>query len=308
MHRDLTEPEAKHLDGNGRADHVTYPSLDEFLNANRGNGLKGPLALVFAEDEIALDETLNHLVRRGFDPVLALIPDSFTLSSDTAGAVHRIQFDCTRENVFEAVNATIDAAPGSWIHYCYNAEFLFYPFCETRSVSELLTFHAEERRESMLTYVVDLYAGDLQKYPDAVSLDDAMFDGSGYYALNRPETETGHPRDRQLDFFGGLRWRFEEHVPKGSRRIDRISLFRAKRGLRLLRDHTFSEPEYNTYACSWHHNLTATVCSFRAAKALKCNPGSAAAIASFHWQKSVPFEWTSQQLLDFGLMEPGQWF
>ena len=78
--------------------------------------------------------------------------------------------------------------------------------------------------------------------------------------------------------------------------------------MQLRRDHTFSEPEYNTYACPWHNNLTAAVMSFRAAKALRRNPGSRDAIASFAWHNSVPFEWRSQQLLDLGLMEPGQWF
>ena len=73
-------------------------------------------------------------------------------------------------------------------------------------------------------------------------------------------------------------------------------------------DHTFNDEEYNTYSCPWHHNLTAAVCSFRAAKALKTNPGSSEEIPSFMWFNSVPFEWQSEQLLDLGLMEPGQWF
>jgi len=48
--------------------------------------------------------------------------------------------------------------------------------------------------------------------------------------------------------------------------------------------------------------------SFRAAKALRRNPGSRYEIASFAWYNSVPFEWRSRQLLELGLMEPGQWF
>ena len=71
---------------------------------------------------------------------------------------------------------------------------------------------------------------------------------------------------------------------------------------------TFSEEEWNTYACPWHNNLTAAVCSFRTAKALRTNPGSRRAIRSFHWHNSVRFSWQSQQLMDLGLMEPGQWF
>jgi hypothetical protein len=133
-------------------------------------------------------------------------------------------------------------------------------------------------------------------------------DKSGYYALSRSEPGTGHPRERQLDFYGGLRWRFEEHIPRDRRKIDRIALFQAKPGLRLRPDHTFSDEEYNTYACPWHNNLTVAIISFRTAKALKTNAGSAFDIPTFKWHNSVPFEWNSQQLLDLGLMEPGQWF
>ena len=134
-------------------------------------------------------------------------------------------------------------------------------------------------------------------------------DRSGYYALARPSDSTDTPpKDRQLDFYGGLRWRFEEHVPASRRRIDRISLFKAKPGLRIGANYTFNDEEYNTYACPWHHNLTAAVCSFRTAKALKKNPGSTFDIQTFKWHNSTPFEWHSRQLLDLGLMEPGQWF
>ena len=115
-------------------------------------------------------------------------------------------------------------------------------------------------------------------------------------------------RSLTFDFFGGLRWRFEEHVPADRRRIDRIGLFRAKPGLRLRGDHTFSEAEYNTYACPWHNNLTAAICSFRAAKALRTNAASRFEVGSFLWPSSERFTWGSRQLLDLGLMETGQWF
>jgi hypothetical protein len=135
------------------------------------------------------------------------------------------------------------------------------------------------------------------------------FDGAGYYSLTRrDEAADWAPLDRQVDLFGGLRWRFEEHVPWTRRRIDRISLFRAKPGLRMLPDFTLSDAEMNTCNSPWHNNLTAAVCSFRTAKALRTNPGSRAAIQQFMWRNSVKFEWNSQQLMNLGLMEPGQWF
>jgi len=287
-----------------------YPSLDQFITSQRSALAKGPIALVLVEDDVEIDTTLRHHLQMGFTQVLALMPPMFELPRDLQDTVHLIDYDMSRDGATEAVvNAVIDAAAGQWIYYCYNAEYLFFPFCETRTIAEMLAFHTEERRASMLTYIIDLYADDLDLYPQAVSLERAHLDRSGYYALARPDaTVDGHPKERQLDFFGGLRWRYEEHVPPARRKIDRIAIFKAAPDLRLREDHTFSDEEYNTYSCPWHHNITATICSFRTAKALKLNPGSRYEIETFKWHNSAPFEWHSRQLLDLGLMEPGQWF
>jgi hypothetical protein len=285
-----------------------YKNLSELITAN---GLAaGPLAIVMVEDDVEVDTTLRHHLQAGFRTVIALMPAEFTLPRDLETSVLRVDYDMFAPAAMQnALNTLIDAADGQWMYYCYNAEYLFHPFCETRNIVELVHFHGEERRDAMLTYVIDLYADDLEDHPDAVSLDHAHLDRSGYYALARKDMANhGHPKERQLDFFGGLRWRYEEHVPAQKRKIDRIALFRAKKGLRILEDHTFNDEEYNTYACPWHHNITAAICSFRTAKALKLNPGSTYDIHTFKWHNSAPFEWHSRQLLDLGLMEPGQWF
>ncbi|MCR8826243.1 glycosyltransferase family 2 protein [Pseudosulfitobacter koreensis] len=288
---------------------MMYSSLDAFLKSGTQVLAKGPIAIIMVEDNIEVATTLRHHQQLGFAALLVFISKDFELPRDLEANVTRITYDVTAEGaVPHAVNRINDAAPGTWLYYCYNAEYLFYPFCETRSVGEMLSYHTEERRAAMLTYVVDLYADDLETCPDAVSLDHAHLDRTGYYALARKDPATGHPRERQLDFFGGLRWRYEEHVPAARRKIDRIALFKAAPKLRLRDDHTFSEEEYNTFACPWHHNITAAIVSFRTAKALKRNPGSTFDIATFKWHNSAPFEWHSRQLLDLGLMEPGQWF
>ncbi|MCA0871827.1 hypothetical protein LCL97_13395 [Seohaeicola saemankumensis] len=289
---------------------MNYSSLNDFLRRGKAVLAKGPVALIFVEDDVEIATTLRHHIQCGFVSVVALMPDAFSLPEDLADKVHRVPFNCgPRMAVFDAVNKVIAAAQGTWLYYCFNAEYLFYPFCETRTVGEMLAFHTEERRDAMLTYVIDLYADDLEICPNAVSLDRAQLDKSGYYALARNDASNhNHPKERQLDFFGGLRWRYEEHIPAVSRKIDRIALFRAAPDLQLRTDHTFNDEEYNTYACPWHHNLTAAICSFRTAKALKRNPGSTFDIHSFRWHNSTPFEWHSRQLLDLGLMEPGQWF
>ncbi|PRY25423.1 hypothetical protein CLV78_102602 [Aliiruegeria haliotis] len=285
-----------------------YPDIDSFVKAGKAVLDRGPIAAIFVEDDIEIASTVEHHVKCGFQTLVLLTAPTVELPGDLPDFVHSLPNDPHRdEAICDPLNRIVAAAPaGTWMYYGYNAEYLFYPFCEDRTVGEMLAFHAEERRDAMVTFVVDLYADDLDTYPNAVACDRAHLDRAGYFALSR-NGEHG-PKERQLDFFGGLRWRFEEHVPKDRRKIDRVSLFRTKPGLRLRPDFTFNDEEYNTFSCPWHHNLTAAVCSFRTAKALKLNPGSSPEIRSFGWFNSTPFEWSSQQLMDLGLMEPGQWF
>lgn len=289
---------------------MRYPSFDQFLLSGQAALARGPLAVIMTDDQVEVETTLQHHLDLGFAQVILLADDGIAVPAEMEARIQRVTCDTHAENaLITAINRLIRQVPGQWVYYGYSAEYLFYPFCETRNIHELLTFHTEELRDAMLCYVVDLYADDLERFPNAVSLETAQLDRAGYYALGRPDpARQNHPHDRQLDFFGGLRWRFEEHVPPPRRKIDRVALFRAKPGLELRPDFTFSDEEYNTYACPWHHNITAAVASFRTAKALRSNAGSMYDIKTFHWHNSTPFLWHSQQLMDLGLMEPGQWF
>jgi len=286
---------------------MRYSSLKAFSDtAARALLSDGPFAVVLLEDEAEVESTIRHCQASGFSEVI--VAGNAELLPAEEDGLHLVALNLHQSGAFcDMVNAVIQAKPKAWIHYCYNAEYLFFPFCETRNIRELTDFNTEERRGSIMTYVVDLYSNDLGQHPNAVSREQAYFDRSGYYALQR-FTEDGKPLERQLDFFGGLRWRYEEHVPWVRRRIDRVGIFRAYLGLELREDHTFNDPEYNTYSCPWHHNLSATICSFRTAKALISNPGSKYAIPHFWWKGSEKFDWNSNQLMEHGLMEPGQWF
>lgn len=283
---------------------MTLPDLDTFLKSRKTNPLpKGAIAVIFVEDDIGLAACIRHHARLGFKNILLLEAAETRLPADCLDLCVRIACDAPARDV---LNQLIDSLAGRWIYYCFNAEFLHFPFCESRNIEELITFSQEERRNAVFGYLIDLYSDDLDANPMGYSLETAHFDKAGYYALPRRVGDT--IADRQLDIMGGLRWRFEEHFPPNRRRIDRVSLFKAEKGLRLDDDFLFNEPEYNTYECPWHHSTTVSVCSFRTAKYLKANAGSTFEVNSFMWHKSTKFQWNSQQLMDLGLIEPGQWF
>jgi hypothetical protein len=288
---------------------MRFDGLAELRAGGADALVKGPVCVILCEDGSEVDSTIRHHLAQGFRRVIVFAQDACAIDPALEDKVIRVRFDPGADGASEtAVNGVIDILPaGTWMAWLYNAEYLFYPFCEDRSIGELAAFCTEERRDSVLSYVVDLYAPDLSRHPDAVDTSEAHFDRSGYYALVRRGKDR-NPKERQLDFYGGLRWRFEEHVPEGRRRIDRIAIFRTKPGLQLRPDHTLTDEEYNTYACPWHNSPTAAIASFRTAKALKRNPGSRRGISTFTWPNAARFGWSSQQLLDLGLMEPGQWF
>jgi hypothetical protein len=257
------------------------------------------------EDAVEVESTLARLAEQGFGHVIAVGAPELTAGADH---LHRLDYDVTTRNALpNLINPLMHALPDVWFSYCYNGEYIYYPFCEDRNVREMLTFMQEERRRSVMSYVVDLYARDLNAHPNGVDHATACFDTSGYYALARKDA-TGEVLERQLDIAGGLRWRFEEHIPTDRRNTDRVSFFRSEPGLKMLHNRRFNMAEYNTVSCPWHHNLTAAVASFRTAKALRRNPGSRDAFSNFHWPQSTTCDWTSQQFLDLGMMEPGQWF
>ena len=283
---------------------MDIPSLETFLKTNSAPELPdGPVAMIFVEDEVGVGSSIRHHARLGFENILLLGRDELNLPVDCQQLCHRIECDLPVE---AAVNKIIEAYAGRWIYYCYNAEYLHFPFCENRSIEELIAFVQEERRQATFTYVVDLYADDLEANLLGYSLESAQLDSSGYYALTR--LRDGEVMERQLNIYGGLKWRFEEHLPRLKRRIDRVCLFEAQKGLQMDADFLFNIEEYNTFECPWHNSTSVAICSFRTAKYLKSNPGSTFEIDTFKWSKSEKFHWNSRQLMDLGLMEPGQWF
>jgi len=185
---------------------IHYPDLSSFLNEAPSTLLKGPIALIFAEDEVELDATIRHHIAAGFRHTIVFAMPEFDIAEDVAELITRVSYNMQNTGALEtAVNGVMKVTGDVWIYYCFNAEFLFHPFCEHRTVGEMIAFNVEERRDTILSYVVDLYTGDLWKNTNAVCIEDAHMDKTGYYALARKD-RWNNDLDRQLDFFGGLRW------------------------------------------------------------------------------------------------------
>jgi len=140
-----------------------FSRLSDAIKDSAIRTAKGPVAILIVEDEVEVAATIQHHLEKGFKSIVLASPPELELSSSDQANVIRIDFPTRKPDAtVEIVNAINKALPEkTWLYYGYNAEFLFYPFSETRSVGELLAFHAEERRFAMLTYVVDVYAGDL---------------------------------------------------------------------------------------------------------------------------------------------------
>lgn len=260
----------------------------------------GPVAIIINEDNEDVRATIDHAKSLGFSNVLL----GTAGQTSVEGAI-AIPYD-PNSGTAAFLNPLIAALPGRWIYWSYNAEYLFFPFCETRSIQDAVQFVAEERRDAVFSVVVDLYPEDLASAPGGVDRAHAMFDAIGYFSRDRHEGPTR--LERQIHVHGGLKRRFSEHVPWPRQPIERIALFRASPGLTMDDAGRLNEPERNTVSAAWHNSLTIAIASFRASKSLMTNPNSAEAISSLAWSGSRPFEWSSAQLMDHGLMEPGQWF
>ena len=260
----------------------------------------GPVALVRLEDDIEIPSTIAHLKKLQFPNVIVL--ETSPRSHDGA---YSIKAD-PKVDLPTILNASIDHLSGRWIHACHNSEYLFFPFCEGRSIWDAAQFVQEERRDAVFTSVIDLYPEEFDRTDQSLNLEAAYLDRAGYYSRDRyvgPEKQ-----DRQVEVFGGLKWRYAEHVEWERQRIDRPAFFRAKTGLRLDERSRFNDQEMNTLSCPWHHSMTFALASFRVAKSLINISGSDYSIDSFMWSQSQKFEWSSPQLMELGLMEPGQWF
>ncbi|MEM7176982.1 MAG: hypothetical protein AAF503_04695 [Pseudomonadota bacterium] len=278
---------------------MTEITLPEYLSSDACARLPaGVLTVLFCEDEAHLGATLAHARAQAPAHILAIgraasLAGEAGVTAIAADLADRFARD-------RALNLLIDRFEGRWLHWLNNGEFFFFPWSETRTLGDIAGFLQNERRRLLYAYTLDLYAPDLPDGGADPRAGRMWFDRDAY---------CGFPKqDHQLTVYGGLGWRFEELFAPHWLEIGRANLFRASRSARIGRDLIFDDPAYRTVSAPWHHSPTGAVMSLRRARHLISHPGFIALQDKLMWEGSVPFDWRSAQLLDLGMIEPGQWF
>ncbi|MEM1160770.1 MAG: hypothetical protein AAGJ28_07535 [Pseudomonadota bacterium] len=274
-----------------------YPTVSAIVRA-RPKLPVGPVAIMLCESGRHIKATARRLADQGMGTILYLGRDA-PLGID--GPMEIAIAERPRSDRYrDLLNALFDMLDGRWVLWLWNGEFLVYPYCETRSLPEMISFLKDERRKVLFSYALDLYAQDLPVDGADPAAADLCFDRIGYHAFPKP--------DQQLRFYGGMGWRFEELTPPEQQQCGRSSLILAQKGVHLNREMLFGEVEYDSISCPWHHNPTGAVMSLRRSARIMAHPNFPDVAHSLIWAGTTKWDWTSRQLLELGMIEPGQWF
>ncbi len=197
-----------------------YSSLDAGLAALKQDPAR-PTAVVLCDTSFLLTETVDHLADAGFERIVAVGPAA-EAAPDRPEIVAAPAEIANADSRAIVINKLIAHAAGRWMMVCFNGEFLFYPFRETRRVQDFVEFLSWERRPAAMGYAIDIYSDALGREEDAFTLDEVYFDTEGWYGFDRGE--------KQAEVFGGLGWRFEEFTPREMSRVNRPALFWGRSG------------------------------------------------------------------------------
>lgn len=276
---------------------MEFRTIAEFARARPA--LPGAVvAVLLCESRLHAAASARRLARQGAAALVAVgdAPDFGELPCP----VLRIAEEPREGAVAGVLNGLFDALAGRWVVWLWNGEFFVFPHGETRTLPDLAQFLDDERRSSLHTCALDLYADDLPRESEPPEEARLCFDRMGYYAFPRP--------DRGLRLFGGLGWRFEELTPGHMQQIGRAAMLRPARGVEIDRNLTFEHPDYASVSAPWHHSPTGAVMTLRRSWRIFAHPRFPELRRSLHWRGTTPFEWSSRQLLELGMIEPGQWF
>ena len=110
-----------------------YETAEAINNTLPGSLTPGPLAVIFAEDSVEVESTLRHHIKLGFGTVVLFADADLDLDPELVVEVIWVVYKPVDAGRFQSfLNPIIAKCPGTWIYYCVNADYLFFPLCETR--------------------------------------------------------------------------------------------------------------------------------------------------------------------------------
>ncbi|MGB0905342.1 MAG: hypothetical protein ACPGVJ_10640, partial [Mangrovicoccus sp.] len=198
-----------------------------------------------------------------------------------------------------AYSALADRVAGAWLFGCWNGEFLYFPYCDSRTIGDLTSFAADERRRAIGGVVVDVFPQNLAQLSGGTQ-NTVWVDHLGYSFADPSPATSATP----TPLFGGLRERLSTGRAAADR-IDRSLIIRATSGAELGPDGIWSDPDLNSRHCRWHHSPTAVLASYR--MALWHAARSDRAFQDLVWPGATQLTWSAKQFSELGMMEPGQW-
>jgi len=135
-----------------------FNSLDDLIAKGPRFARSDVVALILAEDFFQIDQTIAHHLRMGFDHCIVISRSAMHQGVRAQDAVTTVYHDVFATNAMaDVVNRCMPMFDGGWVMVCYNGEFLYFPFCETRSISDVTRFVTQEKRPVIPIVVVDAY-------------------------------------------------------------------------------------------------------------------------------------------------------
>ena len=108
---------------------MDYPNLTSFINSEGRSLAKGPIALLFIEDDVEVETTLDHHIKLGFKQIIVLAKSFPEVDEDTLTQVTTVYVDTFADDCVErTVNTLMPHLAGAWVYVGFNAEYLFSRF------------------------------------------------------------------------------------------------------------------------------------------------------------------------------------
>ena len=95
---------------------MDYPNLTSYIKSEGHSLAGGPIALLFIEDDVEVETTLDHHINLGLKHVIVFAKSLPEVDADTLTLVTKVYVDTFVDDcVKQAVNTLMPHMAGSWV-------------------------------------------------------------------------------------------------------------------------------------------------------------------------------------------------